>query len=84
MIRTALIALFLASALFAPWWVAAASALALMVCFRAYLSVLFGAVLMDTLYGAPVVSLASTAHLYTAMFLILILIVVLLRVRLMD
>lgn len=76
--------IFLLSVLFLPWWVSVFLAILLLSSYKSRLVILCGGLLMDTLYGAPIVSLFSISYLYTTLFLVLILTSMFLRTKLMN
>ncbi|MFQ5540888.1 MAG: hypothetical protein ACE5F4_01435 [Candidatus Paceibacteria bacterium] len=84
MIRIPFFFAFFASVFFAPWWMMAALGILMIAYFEAYLSVLLGTLLFDALFGTPVPLLFGIAHMYTYMFVALILLAVLLRRRLLE
>lgn len=72
------------SALFAPWWVT--TGLGVFVALQPVGAVvlLSAGVLMDSLYGAPIHVLGGFQFLYTAVFLVIVSVVFLLRNRVVD
>lgn len=72
MIRTFLTAIFFVSVLFAPWWLSVALAVLLLSFFKAYFEVIVGGVIMDSVFGAPIMSLFNIEFLYTILFTILV------------
>ncbi len=74
MIRLSLALLFFGSILFFPWWVSVFLGVLLLFAGEGY-EVLFGGVLLDVLYGAPLPFFFHFPALYTALFSLLFLFV---------
>ncbi len=62
------IASFFISTLFLPWWVSVVLGVVLLAFWQTYVSVLAGALLMDIVFGAPLIGLGTTTHLYMYIF----------------
>lgn len=84
MMHGAFVLIFFLSVLFAPWWLAGAVAVFILAEWRDWISVLFGAILLDLLFGVPVVSGYELPFLYTAVFGTLIIAEFYLRSRILD
>ena len=66
------IASFFISTVFLPWWFSVILAVALLSVWQAYVSVIAGALVLDILFGSPLVAFGGFVYLYTAIFLILV------------
>ena len=66
------IASFFVSVLFLPWWVSVFIAVILLAEWRAYVSVILGAVMLDVIFGSPLTLLGGFAYLYTGIFVALV------------
>ena len=84
MIRVFVIALFFISTFVLPWWVVLALGTALIVYFRALLSVVLGGLIMDTLYGVPLAVFFDVSYFYTGTFFGLAISAHLLRTYLLE
>ena len=73
MIRIFLTIIFFVSVLFAPWWLSVLLAIILLSYFGAYFEVIVGGIVMDSMFGVPIIALFNTEFLYTIMFAILVL-----------
>lgn len=62
-----IIALFV-SVVYLPWWLSVGIALVLLSVWRAYVSVILGALCIDILFGSPLLAFGGFAYLYTAIF----------------
>lgn len=59
---------FFAAVLFLPWFVVVPLGIALIAYYHAYLSVIIGGILLDSLFGAPIGVFSGFSFLYTALF----------------
>ena len=82
--RIAILFAFFASILFLPWFVTVALGVVLIAWYQAYLSVLIGGVLLDSMFGAPIAALGSFSFIYTALFACLSAVSYVLRRRVME
>ena len=73
---------FFISVLFLPWFVTVAIGVIAIAFYRAYLSVVIGGVLIDSLFGVPL--FGNFAFFYTALFVALSLIAVFLRRTMLE
>ncbi len=74
MLRVVLALSLLISAFFAPWWVAAAFAVLLIGWYPDLPSaalLLLAGIIRDSIFGAPLLSLGGFSYLFTALFLLL-------------
>ena len=83
-IRIVPVALFLLSALLAPWWVTVPYGIVVVAYARSPWAAILGGLIMDVTFGAPIASLGGFSYLYTALFAFLSLIAVLLRSRMIE
>jgi len=79
MIRVAVTVFFFASVIMLPWYVPLILGIALIVVWCGYVEVILGGILLDTVFGAPIASLSDFSFLYTALFIFLSLLAVILR-----
>ncbi len=84
MIRIFFVILFFISVFVTPWWVIVPLGIVLLAYFEAYLSVLLGGLIVDTLFGVPLSGVFGITYFYTAVFVILIFSTLLLRLRLLE
>lgn len=75
---------FFVSVVYLPWWLSALIALLLLSVWRAYVSVIVGALCMDILFGSPLVAFGGFAYLYTAIFSILALMTLVLNRAMLE
>ena len=59
-----------ASILLLPWYVPTVLAIILIAWWEAYVSVIIGGVMLDALFGAPIVVLGGFSFIYTGLFVI--------------
>ncbi len=79
-----MVALFMMSMVTTPWWVSFILGLVLVILFRAYISVLVGVLLFDTLFapsGAMLVGILSFSATFVVIFMAITYVV---RVRLLE
>ena len=79
MIRVAITVFFFASVIMLPWFAPLILGVALVVVWRGYIEVILGGILLDIVFGAPIASLSDFSFLYTALFIFLSLLAVILR-----
>jgi len=84
MTRLATMAAFFGSAVFAPWALTVMIGVALIAVWHSRFSVIFGGVLMDSLFGVPIPALGGFAWVYTALFVLLVGIDSVVRTRMID
>ena len=84
MIRFISTGLFFLSVFFGPWWLFAALAVFLLAEWRDFFSVILGAMIVDLLFGIPIVQNTLLPFLYIGIFVPLILIELFLRRRVLD
>ena len=63
-----LVPFFFASVLVGPWWVSIGVGILIASLSQRYIPLIFGGMLMDMLFGAPVPAFFDFSFLYTAMF----------------
>lgn len=75
---------FFASILFLPWYVPVLLGLFIIVQWKAYTSAIIGGIILDGMFGAPIITLYGFAYIYTALFVILSLLAFFLRQVMME
>jgi len=84
MIRTLLITVFFISIFFAPWWFAVLLGVLLLAYTKDYVVVLCGGLLLDMVFGSPIISFFAFSYVYTLLFSVCALSAFLLRTRLVE
>lgn len=84
MIRFSMTLFYFLSVFTLPWWALIVLGVLLIAYYEAYVSVLIGAFLFDTLYGVPMIQLFNFSYLYTAIFVVLVVVAYMLRTRLLE
>jgi|GEM_PF-1014394 len=82
--KVSLSAAFLVSALLLPWWSTVILGILLLGFYRSYAVVVTGGVLMDLIFGVAQPALFGFAYIYTAMFLVLVLLSMYLNTRILE
>lgn len=76
--------LFIASLVFAPWWLVVILGLLLMPFRWGAPIAVGGAAFLDAVYGAPVAALAGFSYIYTALFILCAVVVWFLSLRMAE
>lgn len=75
---------FFLSVLFLPWWVSVFFGVVLLAVWRAYVSVILGAIILDVVFGIPLAAFGGFAYLYTLIFVTLSVIVLFLHKAMLE
>lgn len=76
--------LFFASILFLPWYFSVVIGIFIISQWKAYTSAIIGGILLDTLYGGPIITLYGFAYIYTGLFVVLVILAFFLRRAMME
>lgn len=71
MVRIFSLILFFASILFLPWYISVFIGVVIIARWHAYVSAIIGGIILDSMFGAPIVALHNFAYIYTILFIIL-------------
>jgi hypothetical protein len=76
--------LYFVSCVFLPWYLTAIFAIVLIVYLDLWPIAILGGLLMDIAFGAPIPAVFSFAYIYSALFVLLTIIAVVLRQRMLE
>lgn len=75
---------FFLSVLFLPWWVSVFFGVVLLAVWRAYVSVILGAIILDVVFGSPLAVFGGFAYVYTLIFVTLSVLVLFLHKAMLE
>ena len=84
MTRAFTLLFFFASILFSPWYIPVLLGLLIIIQWKAYTSAIIGGIILDGMFGAPIITLYGFSYIYTTLFVILSFLAFFLRQVMME